>query len=475
MVREALSSALPGHRKKPERKRPKLAAAIPFIDILLEADRRAPRKQRHTARRIHQRIGAELPGCEVAESTVREYVHERKRELGWIRRETFVPQSYAWGSEAQVDWYEAYADLGGERQKLQVFSMRSMASGGAFHRAYPRATQQAFLEAHELAFQYFGEVFHCLRYDNLSSAVKKILRGYQREETGRFIAFRSHWGFTAEFCTPAAAHEKGGVEGEVGYFRRNHWVPVPQARDLDERNEQLAAACRQDQHRTIRGRGQSIGIAMQAEQEHLLPLHSEGFDLAETSFPKVDGSGCVRVRTNFYSVPVRAGTEVQAKVYPGHVEVWHEGQCVARHERCYSRQQQILDREHYLDVLERKPGALAGSKPLEQWRKLGRWPASYDRFWEELIRRHGKQGGTRQMIGLLQLGKVKSYEGLQRAMEAALASGCWDEAAVRYLLTVEGEDRPPTEAVEVGWLGRYERPLPVMNEYDELLVAEVAR
>jgi hypothetical protein len=259
-----------------------------------------------------------------------------------------------------VDWYEAYADLGGERQKLQVFSLRSMASGGAFHRAYLRATQQAFLEAHELAFRYFGGVFHRQRYDNLTSAVKKILRGYQREETARFIAFRSHWGFAAEFCTPAAAHEKGGVEGEVGYFRRNHWVPVPQARDLEELNEQLLGACQQDQRRTISGREACIGTAMRAEQEHLLPLSSEGFDLAEVSFPRVDGSGCVRVRTNFYSVPVRAGTAVEAKVYPASVELWHEGQCVARHERCYSRQQQILDLEHYLDVLERKPGALAG-------------------------------------------------------------------------------------------------------------------
>jgi len=475
MVREALANALPAHRKKPQRRRPRLAAALPFIEAILEGDRRAPRKQRHTARRIHQRIRAELPGCEVAESTVREYVRGRKQQLGWMRRETFVPQSYAWGWEAQVDWYEAYADLGGERQRLQVFSLRSMASGAAFHRAYPRATQQAFLEAHELAFGYCGGVFHHLRYDNLPLAVKKILRGHQREETARFIAFRSHWGFQAEFCTPAAAHEKGGVEGEAGYFRRNHWVPVPQARDLEELNEQLLRACQQDQQRTIAGREASIGVAIEAEQEHLLPLPREGFDLAEVSFPRVDGSGCVRVRTNFYSVPVRAGTPVEARVYPAHVELWHEGECVARHDRCYRRQQQILDLEHYLEVLEQKPGALAGSKPLEQWRKLGRWPASYDRFWEELMRRHGKPSGTRQMIGLLQLGKVKGYDGLARALESALAAGCGDEAAVRYLLTVEGESRPAAEALEVGWLDRYQRPLPGMKEYDELLAAEVAR
>src|SRR5207245_3971531 len=155
-----------------------------------------------------------------------------------------------------------------------------------------------------VGFRYCGGVFPRVRYDNLAQAVKKILRGHQREETARFIAFRSHWRFTAEFWTPAAAQEKGGIESEVGYFRRNHWGPVPQARDLEELNRQLLAGCEADQQRTISGREQNIGTAMQAEQEHLLPLPAEGFDLAEVSFPAVDGSGCVRVRTNFYSTPV---------------------------------------------------------------------------------------------------------------------------------------------------------------------------
>src|SRR5690348_3816554 len=277
MVREALGNAVPARRKQPERKRPRLAPLVPFIDAMLESDRSAPRKQRHTAHRIYQRLRVEQPGHEVAESTVRRYVRLKKQALGLTRREVCVPQSYNWGSEGQVDWYEAEADLGGERQSLQVFSLRGMASGGAFHRAYLRATQQAFLEAHELAFQYFGGVFHRLRYDNLKAAVKKILRGYQREETARFIGFRSHWGFAAEFCTPAEAHEKGGIEGEAGYFRRNHWVPVPHARDLEDLNRQLLAACEQDQGRTIAGREQTIGAAMRAELKHLLPLPTEGF------------------------------------------------------------------------------------------------------------------------------------------------------------------------------------------------------
>ena len=213
------------------------------------------------------------------------------------------------------------------------------------------ATQQAFLEAHELAFAYFSGVFRRLRYDNLASAVKKILRGHRREETARFIAFRSHWRFDSEFCTPGEGHEKGGVEGEAGYFRRNHWVPVPEAADLAQLNAQLLKACRDDEQRRIEGHEQSVGEAVLIERGHLLPMADEGVDLAQVSFPAVNSMGCVKVLTNSYSVPLKAGLQVQAKVYASTVELWHDGRRIAWHERCYSRQQQVLDLEHYLDVL----------------------------------------------------------------------------------------------------------------------------
>ena len=183
----------------------------------------------------------------------------------------------------------------------------------------------------------------------------------------------------------------------------------------------------------------------------------------------------MKVRTNWYSAPVKAGTAVQVKVPPAASEVWQKGACVARHERCYERGQQILNLEHYLEVLERKPEALAGSTPLAPWREQKRWPASYDQLWQALMRRQGKASGTRQLIRLLQLGKAQGYEKLQAAAESALALGWAEEAAVRYLLLTASEHRPAQVAVEVGWLGRYERPLPVMNEYDQLLGAEVAR
>src|SRR5260370_19554294 len=236
---------MPPRHRYPGRAKTKLAAVVAFIDQVLDADRRAPRKQRHTARRIYRRILTEFPDAGVAESTVRNHVRSRKRALGLVVRETFVPPSYTLGQEAQVDWYEAWADLGGERTRLQVFAMRSMGSGAAFHRAYLHATQQAFLEAHERAFDYFGGVFRLLRYDNLASAVRKILRGYRREETVRFVAFRSHWRFAAEFCTPGEGHEKGGGEGEGGYFRRHHLVPVPSRAHLPPPNAPLLTGLRE--------------------------------------------------------------------------------------------------------------------------------------------------------------------------------------------------------------------------------------
>lgn len=469
-VRKALNSAVPAERKIPDRERSKLAAAIPFIDEILESDRKVHRKQRHTAHRIFTRIRREMPEVAVAESTVRQYVREKKQAMGLLGRETFVPQSYTWGGEAQVDWYEGYAEFDGESRKTYLFCLRSMASGGAFHRAYPHANQQAFLEAHELAFAYFGGVFRVLRYDNLKSAVKKILRGYQREETARFIAFRSHWGFQAEFCTPGEGHEKGGVEGEGGQFRRNHLVPVPKVQNLEALNLLLAAGSREDESRTIVGRSQSVGAAMLIEREHLLPLATEGFDLASLHFPKVDGKGCAKALTNFYSAPLPAGTEVLVKVYSAYVEIWRQARCVARHERCYERHQKVLELDHYLDVLMKKPGALAGSTALEQCRAQGRWPASYDQFWDVLRQRQGKQEGTRAMIDLLLLAREHGQPRVRQAVEEALELGCSDVGAVRYLLSISGKERQqrPVVPADIGTLNRYDRPQPSLEDYDRL-------
>jgi hypothetical protein len=187
------------------------------------------------------------------------------------------------------------------------------------------------------------------------------------------------------------------------------------------------------------------------------------------SYPVVDSKGCVRVRTNWYSTPLRAGSRPQVKILPASIEVWSEGRLVALNERCYGSGRQVLNLEHYLDVLERKPGALAGSTPLKQWREQGRWPASFDRLWESLQQRLGKQEGTRAMIELLLLGRERGYEPLEQAIAQALELGCTDASAVRYLMQASGLAHQPVELIELPSLARYDQPLPVMTSYDQLL------
>ena len=471
MVRQALANAMPRERKRPVRSKPKLGPVEEFIDEILREDKRAPRKQRHTAHRVWVRLREKFPEHEIGESTVRRYVGRRKRELGLKDAEIFVPQSYDWGVEGQVDWYEAYARIGGEEQKVYVVVMRSMGSAGALHRGYPRPTQQAFFEAHEKGFEYFGGVFRRLRYDNLTLAVRKILRGHQRQQTERFIAFRSHWGFDSEFCNPSRGNEKGGAESEVGYFRRNHWTPVPDFSDWRELNEYLLSCCRKDGKRRVMGKENDVGTGMHLEREHLLPLAPVGFDVEERQTVWVDKKGCVRAGTNWYSTPLKRGRQTTVKLTPLEVEVWLEGHRVARHERCYGRFKQVLDLEHYLDVLERKPGALAGSTPLAQWREKGRWPASYDALWRRLNQRHGKLEGTRHMVELVQLGRKHGYDKLKYAVNQALELGCTDTEAIRHLVESFSLSRAQTEALadfHLGELAQYERGLPVLTHYDRL-------
>lgn len=442
------------------------------VDGWLEADKTAPRKQRHTARRIFARLLREH-GYTGAESTIRKYVGRRRRELG-LRSNAFVPQTHLPGDEGEVDWYETQIDFPEGRRKVFVMILRACFSGREFHIAFPRMTQQAFLEAFVAAFAWFGGVFGIVRLDNLRSAVRKILRGRRRLETDRFVAMRSHYLFDSEYCIPGeqGAHEKGGVEGGVGRFRRNHLVPVPGVADFDELNRLLRDACAEDDLRTIDERSRSIIEDWEQERAELLPLPAEPFDCSEVARPRVDSKSRIRVRRNFYSVPVRlVGHRVEARVSARRVTAVHDGKTVAEHDRLHGRSQQSLELDHYIELLQHKPGALRRATPLRQARDRGRWPEEYDRLWEALRLRHGEADGTRQLLDVLLLHRDSLTEDVHQAVSMALELGCIDSGAIAVLLRrLELPDEPVAPLTVLGPLAQIGVPVrDDVSDYDVLL------
>lgn len=472
-VRRALNSPIPPARKRTKRAPPVLTEALRrLVDAWLAGDAQAPQKQRHTAHRVFERLRAEH-GYGGAESTVRRHVAERRRALGVVKR-AFVPLAHEPGCEGEVDWYEAAVDFPWGREVVQIFEMRACHSGREFHMAFPRQTQQAFLEGHVAAFTHFGGVFERVRYDNLKSAARKVLRGRNRLESDRFVMLRSHYLFAAEFCLPGkeGAHEKGGVEGGVGRFRRNRLVPVPAVESYDALNALLRLACARDDDRHVAHRPETVAQAWEAERHRLRPLPPTPFDAAEIAEARVDDHGRVSVGTNRYSVPIRlTGRQVEVRVSALQVDVRHDGKLVANHERLQGRYGERLVLDHYLELLWHKPGALARSRPLVAARADGGFPATYDTLWGRLRERYGDAEGTRQMLTVLMLHREADVELVHTAVGLALEHGCHDAGAVTVLLRqLQQPARQAPPLPDLGELSRFTRPMSTVTDYDALLV-----
>jgi transposase len=474
-VRQALESPLPPPRKRPEgRPAPKLGAWRELIDSWLEADRVAPHKQRHTAKRIHERLRDEC-GVEVSERQVRRYVRERRRALGELVDEVFVPLCSEPGAEAEVDWGEATVVIAGVPTRVLLFLMRACFSGACFVQAHVRETQQAFLEGHVAAFEFFGGAFGLVRYDNLKSAVVKVLKGRRRVESDRFVALRSHYLYESSFTRKGreGAHEKGGVEGDVGRFRRAFLVPVPEVASLAELNDQLAAACITDLRRTIRGRQETVGEALAREVNLLRPLPAEPFDTAEHATPRVDCKSLATVRQNQYSLPVGlAGLRVAARIGAREIVFCHDGREVARHERLLGKFGTSAQLDHYLELLAIKPGALARSLALRQERERGAWPDGFDQLWQAIAERVGASEAARQMVDVLLLCRELGGARVELAARGALAAGAHDGRAVAVLARrAERTVAAPLGGLEAR-LAVSDRPPPDVAEYDQLLDRE---
>jgi transposase len=482
-VRAALANPAPPQRKSSVRPAPRLDPAKALIDVMLTEDLDAPRKQRHTAVRVHARLVGEH-GLVITYSTVRDYVRVARPRIwaaaGRSPEEVFVPQWHEPGAEAEVDFADLWVDLAGVRVKWYLFSFRMSYSGKAIHRVYPSQCQEAFLDGHVAAFTALGIPAGRIRYDNLSPAVKKICHGRSRIENDRWTAFRSHYGFDAFYCRPGrdGAHEKGGVENEGGRFRRTHLVPVPAVSSLAELNERLAGYDTADDERRIGSRTNTVGFDFAQEAPLLRPVPAEPFDTAITLTPRVDRHARISVRQVYYSVPARlVGRRVRVALSAEQLRVYDGNVPVATHPRATVRGSQVLILDHYLDVLTRKPGALPGALALAQARANGRFTPIHDAWWAAARAAHpaDEPAATQAVIEVLLLHRQLPEQAVLAGITAALAIGSTNPDVVAVQAR-HAAASPGTGAVLAlpARIGPDPRPVPSLAAYDELLTAAAA-
>lgn len=470
-VRQALASPVPPPRQAPPPRPSLLDEWKPTIDAWLEADRAAPRKQRHTARRVWERLRDEHDVV-IGESTVRRYVTDVRRRHEVPLAEVMIPQRHVLGEEGEVDFGTITVELAGLLVEVQLFLMRLSASGRTFTRAYLNECQEVFLDGHVRAFEHFGGVPARIRYDNLKAAVVRVLKGRDRIESERFVAMRSHYGFDSFFCQPGikGAHEKGGVEGEVGRFRRRHLVPVPKVASLAELNERLAAAAVVDDGRRIGSRRVTVGEHFALEADALRPLPAEVFSVSAVSSHRVDRKSRVSVRGCLYSAPARlVGRRVDVRVGAETIEILDGHRTVAAHPRGL-KGDEVLTLDHYLEVLNYKPGALAGSTALARARAGGAFGEAHERLWATARRKLGDRDGTRALIEVLLLHRTLDAASVAAGIDRALAAGSCSADVIAIEARRAGEAKAPVIPIGEG-LSRFDRPAPTVAQYDQLLEA----
>jgi transposase len=434
----------PGYRRSGPARRPKLDAHVGFIDEILRSDLEAPRKQRHTVRRIFERLRDER-GFDGGYTTVRDYVRPRRRTL----KEAFVPLAHPPG-HAQADFGEAWAVLGGMKRKVRYFVMDLPHSDAIFLKAYPAETAEAFCDGHVEAFAFFGGVPLSILYDNTSLAVAKILGDGTRRRSRMFASLQSHSLFEDRFGRPGKGNDKGKVEGMVGYARRAFMVPMPRAQDFDELNAMLLERCRARQAAVLRGSEATIGERLAHDRAAFLDLPAIPFDACDHRPARVSSQALVRYRNVDYSVPIAyAHHDAVVKGYVDEVVVAVGSGEIARHPRSYESSGFVFDPLHYLPLLERKVGALDQAAPLHGW-DLPPEFATLRRLLEaRLSPRNRCAAGKREFVQVLRLLETFPMEAVHGAVRDALRLGAIGYDAVKHLALCRVERRPPKLDLEV--------------------------
>ncbi len=434
MVRKMLQYAVPpGYQRTKPVRRPKLGPWVEVIDAILLADQNQPVKQRHTAQRIFDRLREE-DGYSGGYTIVKDYVRLKKLR----GKEMFVPLVHPPG-QAQADFGEAKVVIAGVEHTAHYLAMDLPYSDDCFVIAFPGETTEAFLEGHVQAFHHWGGVPHTILYDNTKLAVAKILGHGERKRTRAFSELQSHYLFADKFGRPGKGNDKGKVEGQVGYSRRNFLVPVPHKNSWEELNAHLLRECSKRRLRRLRGQQQTIGERLEQDRAALLPLPTVPYEACEKRTGKVSSLSLVRYRDNDYSVPsVYGHRQVLIKGYVHRVVIACDSEVIAEHARSYEREDMIFNPLHYLAVLEQKTQALDQAAPLLGW-ALPECFAQLRRLLEARLRKPGK----REYVQVLRLLETFSLGQVEAAIQAALKWRAISFDGVKHLLLCRLEQRPP--------------------------------
>jgi transposase len=451
------STEEPRYRRTKPVAAPRIGPYQEIIDEWLRADQRAPRKQRHTARRIWERLREEY-GADLVESTVRRYVAKRRSEIA-PRVEAFLHLTFPPGETAQVDWGEAMVMVGGRTTRVHTFCMRLCYSTASFVMAFPSARMECFLEGHVRAFAFFGGVPRRIVYDNLRSAVTRIAHGRGRELNPRFLTLRAHYLFETVFATPGAGWEKGLVEDLVGTARRKLLVPVPMAHDFAELNAGLRERLLSWRQNVPPGReGRTVGELWDEERPQLLPLPPAEYRASTSHSVRVSKFATVQYQKVSYSVPAQhAGRLLRLEAFHDHLEVYDAHRLVARHALSGRDGKLVLELDHYLDVLTHKPGGVRHARVVAE---LGETLTSYrDAFLQ------ARPDAYHEFVAILLLSRRYTLAAVLEAVAVARAERVYDARRVAALLETtlsQGGEIPP-----VPFGPRVEQTPP--KAYDELL------
>ena len=421
------NSQPPGYRRSKSVDKPKIGPYLDRIKALIKPENQEHKKQYYTAKKVLEILQSE--GFTGGYTIVKDAIRQIKR----TSKEVFMPLSQRPG-EAQVDFGHALANFNGTLKKVVFFVMSMVHSDAMFVMSFPRECTESFLEAHVRAFDFFGCVPKRISYDNTRVAVTKILTNHNRKHTAEFKRIISHYLFEPHFCNVRRPNEKGVVEGSVKYSRLNFMVPVPQVKDYQELNRFLRDCCQSDLNRILRGKRSLSKKQLLAEDcVAAIALPDDKFDYRKSTSTFASSESLVRYDTNDYSVPVSSAhhqTTIKASVR--FIEVYQIDKLIAKHHRCWDRECQIFDPMHYLELLERKPGALDHARPLEQLQL----PACFDTY-RRCLETH-RDKGTKEYIQILLLLNKYSTRQISQAINKALNYRiyCYD-AILQFLLTTE--------------------------------------